>query len=450
MAVIYLRSTDGSDASDGSTWANAKATLAAALTAAGSGGTVYVSGSHAESDSGTTTMTLSGGTAASPIIVLCVDDTGDPEPPTVLATTASVTRTGAGVGSTVSFAGFGYMYGVQFDVTTGGSASAINWTSTTPWFWKHERCSFTISDTSSASRITAGVSGTGSDDQRTELVNCTLKFGHVSQGIVTRCPFIWSGSSSSVAGATVPTTLFLPPAASNCGFARITGVDLSAMGSGQNLVSVSGGNFSDFRFENCKLGSSVSISTGSVNGQGGTTVRIINCDSADTNYRYHKQTYQGTITHETTIVRTDGATDGTTPISRKMVTTANSKFFSPLEADPVLIWNETTGSAITATVEIITDNVTLTDAGAWIEVEYLGTSGFPLSLTISDRAANVLATPANQTSSSETWTTTGLSTPVKQKLSATFTPQEKGVVAIRVMLAAASTTMYFCPKPDIS
>ena len=35
MADIYLSSVDGSDSDDGSTWALAKATLAAALTAAG-------------------------------------------------------------------------------------------------------------------------------------------------------------------------------------------------------------------------------------------------------------------------------------------------------------------------------------------------------------------------------------------------------------------------------
>jgi hypothetical protein len=81
-----------------------------------------------------------------------------------------------------------------------------------------------------------------------------------------------------------------------------------------------------------------------------------------------------------------------------------------------------------------------------VEVEYLGTSGFPLSVTSSDRAATILATPANQTTSSETWTTTGLTTPVKQKLSVTFTPQEKGPIIARVYLAKASTTVYVCPE----
>ncbi len=70
MAVIYLRSTDGSDADNGSTWALAKATLAAALTAAGAGGTVYVSQVHAETQAGAMTLT-SPGTEASPVRVIC-------------------------------------------------------------------------------------------------------------------------------------------------------------------------------------------------------------------------------------------------------------------------------------------------------------------------------------------------------------------------------------------
>ena len=37
------------------------------------------------------------------------------------------------------------------------------------------------------------------------------------------------------------------------------------------------------------------------------------------------------------------------------------------------------------------------------------------------------ASAANQADSSETWTTTGLSAPVKQKIAVTFTPQEKGL-----------------------
>ena len=153
---------------------------------------------------------------------------------------------------------------------------------------------------------------------------------------------------------------------------------------------------------------------------------------------------------ETVIVRTGGASDGDTPISFEMVSSANTKFFHPLETPEMGRRQNSIGSAITVTVEVVTDGVTLTDADAWLEVQYLGTSGFPQGSMVSDRAADVLATPANQTTSSETWTTTGLAAPVKQKLAVTFTPQEKGMILAKVMLARPSTTMYVDPVLTVS
>ena len=115
------------------------------------------------------------------------------------------------------------------------------------------------------------------------------------------------------------------------------------------------------------------------------------------------------------------------------------------------VWNGPVGSAQTATVEIITDNVTLTDAEAWLEVEYLGTSGFPLGLFANDRVADpIFGTPANQATSTVDWTTTGLATPIKQKLGVAFTAQEKGLVRARVVVAKASTTVYYDPLITLS
>jgi hypothetical protein len=94
--------------------------------------------------------------------------------------------------------------------------------------------------------------------------------------------------------------------------------------------------------------------------------------------------------------------------------------------------------------------VTLTDAECWIEVQYLGTSGVPLGSFTSDAKADPLTAAANQTSSSETWTTTGLTTPIKQKLSVTFTPQEKGYIHAVIHLAKASISIYVVPKLTVA
>ena len=79
------------------------------------------------------------------------------------------------------------------------------------------------------------------------------------------------------------------------------------------------------------------------------------------------------LTEETTIVRTGGASDGTTPISWKIVTTANCNYSMPFECPPIAIWNDTTGSAVTATVEGIWGGGAVpNDDEVWLEVEYLG------------------------------------------------------------------------------
>jgi len=179
---------------------------------------------------------------------------------------------------------------------------------------------------------------------------------------------------------------------------------------------------------------------------------MINCDSGDTNYRLWVEDYCGSIKDETTIVRTGGASDGTTPISWKMEASSVAQFpLNILRSPEITVWNETTGSAKTLTIEIVHDSVTaLDDDEVFIEVQYLGTSGFPLVTDVDDAVANVLATPAAQTASTETWTTTGITNVNKQKLAVTVTPQEKGFFSVTVCLALASKIIYACPKVTVS
>ncbi len=444
---FYLRSTDGADVPGGLSWADAFATLAYAFTQMAAGETLFVSQNHAETQASSITAT-SPGTVANPCLVLCGNDAA--EPPTTLATTATVTTTG---NTNILIGGSLYVYGITFTAadTSGTGTSQIHLASTSinaTVVQIFDNCKLVLRGTSGGIPTIRMAASSGGTNSRSlvEFIDTNVQFDDVDDRIYPYINFNWRGGAIQ---NLAPTILFDPQNRA-LGNVEISGVDLSIMGSGKSLVDVSGPLTQSYCLSNCKLGSSVSLTTGAPVGPGGISVRVVNCDSADTNYRYQKAIYQGDITQETIIVRTGGASDGVTPISRKMVSSANPEFFSPLVSDPCIVRNETVGSSVTATIEVITDNVTLTDAEAWIEVEYLGTSGFPLSLFADDRAADILATPANQTSSSVAWTTTGLSTPLKQKLSVTFTPEEKGPIQVRVMLAKASTTMYFCPKVDIS
>lgn len=385
------------------------------------GDTVYLSNNHAETQSAAMTIT-SVGTAANPLSIICVNDGATP--PTARATTATVSTTGA---STITTGGMTYCYGVSF--SAGSGSSTASWVGGGSWFLKNSN--ITLNNTSASSIITASTGNAFA-----YYSNVVLAFGAVGQSLAINSTFIWRDTANAI-GGTVPTTLFTGGITGTC---FISGVDLSAAGSGKTLF---GAYFVPqiFYLCNCKLGASVVISATQSNI--GAIVEVINCDSADTNYRYAKQTFAGAVVQETTIVRSSGSSDGTTPISYKFATSANSKHYFPLYGPWINFWNDTTGSSITVKAEVVTDNVTLTDAEAWIEVEADLNGSFPISTTTTDQVADpIFGTPANQTTSAVTWTTTGLTTPVKQTLSVSITPQEKGPIRARVVLAKPSTTMY--------
>lgn len=438
MAVIYVRSTDGNDADNGTTWALAKATVAGALAIAAAGDTIYVSHVHAETQATPITWTISS-TEASPIAIICVNDGA--APPTALATTGTVSTTG---NNGITITGFANIYGLTITSGTNGNSNHLDLLTTSANGWlRFSNCVLALGGGTS-SLIRVGVGSSGNIGQLVEFYSTSVSFAGTGQQFTQRCGLRWLNTASAI-GGTVPTTLF---SFNDCrGIVLLRGVDLSAAGSGKSIFNAAVSTSTLVEMENCKLGSSVSITTGSNQGRGSLRVRMVNCDSADTNYRYLKSDYLGDVYSESVIAPTSGPTDGTTPMTQKMVSSANTKFYSPLESDELIVWNDTTGASKTVTIEVVTDGVTLTDAEAWVEVEYLGTSGFPISSLAFDRAADILATPANQTTSSISWTTTGLSSPVKQKLSTSFTPQEKGPLLIRVKLAKPSTTMYVSYVP---
>lgn len=447
MANIYVRSTDGDDADDGSTWALAKASLTGAAALTDAGNTIFVSDAHAYSTASNISITFDG-TIGSPVKVICGDDVA--EPPTAVTTTGSETSTAGTLTLTGPTAAGAYVYGMAFTsylLQYIGSAASGTFTL--------DNCAFSVTHPDSTTQgINFGTTGSHS----TGLVivkNSTVSLTTVGAGLATGTGNV---VLDNVTLLTAQTTFIKTVGvdARGGGVVLVTGCNLSAAAAACNLVGAANGGKVIFR--NCKLPASWTGSLlGSTPAGAGFRVSMYNCDSADTNYRLKIQDYAGTIDSETTIVRTGGASDGTTTLAWKMATRANASYpLVPLVSDEIVRWNNTVASAITATVEIVHDSQ---GAGTgsdfqndeiWLEVMYLGTSGVPLGSFISSAKANVLATAADITNSTETWTTTGLTTPVKQKLSVTFTPQEKGFIHAKVYLAKASKTVYVDPKITVS
>lgn len=421
-------------------WAAPHARLANAFAAnwGSAGDDFYLSHAHAETQNAASNTLTSPGTAASPCRILCASSAGSLPPVAAdLLTTATITTTGTG---SIFLAGFGYWYGVGFSAGTSSGTSNI-FVATNTGITFLDSCSLALVGTSASASITVS-----NGDRLTQLRNVTMAFGNAAQGIQLSGSMVWTATPGALVGGTMPTTLFY--FSNDSAMVRLRGVDLS--GTNNNLINLGVSSLADFLFENCKISGSATLTTGTVTDQTRLSVRLVACDSAAASNRYYFQNYMGIITQETTIVRTGGASDGTTPVSRKMVSSANSKFTFPLVSDPLVIWNDGT-SAVTVSVPVVTDGVTLTSADAWIEVQYLGSGSTPQASFASGAAATVLTTGSSWAlDSTSSWNTTGLSSPVKQTLSVSFTPAMKGPFQVRVHLARASTTLYFDPLARVA
>lgn len=501
MANIYVRFTDGNNADNGSTWALAKATLAGAAGIDAAGDTIYVSQAHAESTAGNVSVAIAG-TPATPSRILCGDDAA--APPTALATTATATTTSSG---TLSLSGSFYCYGITF--ISNEALTLVSDTGGTGCVQEYKNCSFQNTNTGSAGQINFG--GANNYTPRLKLTDCTLKYAATGNRSIV-CSATEINGGSILSGTTTPTYVFSFATDRTQGRLLVSGFDFSNLSSTMVLCNGAGAGIGTMVFRNCKLPASWTgtLITGTIPGPG-ARYEMHNCDSTDTNYRMWVEDYAGSIQSETTVVRTGGASDGTTTLSWKMVTSANAEFpVVPLVSPEGALWNDTTGSK-TLTVEVLHfaqgagTSGAIQDDEAWVEVMYLGASGVPLGAWITDCKADVLATAADQTTTTESWdgvaaaysaatnyvvgdiikpttpngavyqlttdagttsaeptwgTTDGGTTADaagrvwtrsnRQKLhTASFTANEKGVITWRVVCAKASKTLYVCPKAEL-
>lgn len=409
-------------------WAAAAARLLLIVGSwAANGDTTYVAQDHAETQ--TTTMTLTGGAVNAPMIVLCVNAAGSVPPVAAdLRDTATITSTNGGA-STMVLRMNAYIRGIAFSASAGVNACLLI-NDATSLRAVLENCQLIMGLNFSGCRMNFA--------QEVTLLNTKISFANASQQInLFGCTFKWKNTPTAIQG-TAPASIF-GGASTAVTQALLDGVDLSAITG--TLVGTVWFNRSTFNFINCKLNASVTIATAPITEDGPVTNLIIS-DSGANGYRQERYTYGGALTTEITFTRSGGASDGLTPISWKVVTNANASRYVPFETFQIAEWNSTTGSSVTATVEI-ESTATLTDAEVWMEVEYLGTSGFPVTSVVSMQSLP-LATPANLATSSVTWNG-ALGSAVKQYLQCSFTPQMAGLVRATVYVGKTSQTVYIDP-----
>lgn len=390
--------------------------------------TVWSSQSHAETQSTAISYTTNFGTLALPGKIICVNDAT--APPTATATTASISTTGA---TALTYTiGNEYTYGLNFNAGSAANTAALTTSGTVLTYGTFDSCTFKLNNSSASSTIL--LSNGGNEAACTTYISPTLIFGHASQTINSGVYTILGGTAAAT--GTVPTTLF--SASAKTFNAIVRDFDMSAITG--TVIAAGGVNTgSGISFQNCKIGSGATLSSG-VPVDALSRVSLVNTDSTGTNYRYFVLNGMGTTQQETTIVRTGSlATNGTTPISWSVVTTAAVSYYTPFISDEISIWNNTTGSLVTITLYLIS-NTTLNNDDLWAEAEYLGASTSPLGSTASSKRG-LMASAAALTSDSSTW---GGSTN-KYKIVLTGTTNLVGPLKVRFYVAKASSTIYVDP-----
>lgn len=444
MANFYVRSA-AAGAGTGADWANAFTTLTAALSGRAATDVIWVANDHSESTAGAVTLTC----PTTPGLQILGVNTNSTEPPTALnSTPAAIVAVGAS-NSELIVNGFAYINAITFNGGTNASSSCrvSLGVAATPHGLVLDNCALVLRTASSTAFMPFGsAASSSSDDVSVRLINTTLKFGNAGQSLTMRGGRMHFKNVTLDSSGSTPTTLITGANACN-GSLLWEDSDLSGEAF-TNLVNQSTFTSTyDITFRNCKLPASIVPVTGAHPGPGGLTLRMHNCDSADTHIRFEEDSYQGVLANKTGAwVRTGGATakDGTA--FSVFVFGVNANFFSPLRCIEFARYNNVIGSSQAAIVEILRDSVTnLTNANIWLELSYLGTSGVPQGTIGSDRAATIMTTPADHASSSVTWDTTGMANPKKQKLSVTFTAQEEGWLIGRVMVAINSSSIYVDP-----
>jgi hypothetical protein len=427
MANRYVRS-GATGTGTGADWTNAYTTLTTAIAASAAGDAFFVSDDHAETTGAALVLSFKG-TPAVPDKVLCVDHTVASPGTGDLKTGASTTTTGA---FNVNVNGSLFCYGIAFNCGTGTGGQLLILSGLSNNVQIYQSCAFNLVVTGAGGLIHTA-NGVFS---KVKWINCSASFGAVGQSISPRGGFFeWVDTATPITGTNIPTSLLTPTTLASF---KLEGVDFSSVTSGKSIIAFSNNSYVGM-IKECKLGAGT-ITSGTP-GWYPFRFDVIRCDSANTNYRNESYQYMGTGTTETTIVRTGGATDGTTGFSNKIVTTANSNWTTPYEMTPIAIWSDVVGSAKTITVEAIAGAV-LNNDEVWMDVEYMGSSTFPVASRSTTTKANILATGAANTTSSQTW---GGALTGKFKMAVTITPQQKGPITVYMKVAKASTTVYIDP-----
>ncbi len=397
------------------------------------GDNVYLANDHAETTSSAETINFASYGLATLNVISVSPAT---IPPTTGSAGASITTTGASGLNVWNSSCAVYCYGITFNVGTGSSAANMEWCfNQNGYYTVCDTCTFNLLTTATSYLLIGGSYGSC----YAEFRNCAFTFGAAGDYIAFNVGIFKLIGCTFAGSGTLPTTLFQFSAradvwATSCDFSNISGT----------LVGNTGNVSALFKASYCKLNASVTPASITAFG---SAVSFHDCDSGATNYEYKFYSLFGTVLTSTSVYRSGGFTDGTTPQSWQVAASSNVTVgvAAPFATEDMAVWNDNT-AATGATVHL-TSSVPLTNAQVWLEVDYLGASGSSLGTTTSSRVSSVIGTGAALTTDGSTWT--GAQTYV-YKITVPISPAQKGPVRARLYVAAETTAFYLDPMLTVA
>jgi len=437
MANIFVND-DGSNTSPYETWAKAATAMATAVTAAGSGDDIIIGSDHTETINSVLYTFATAGETRNRVISSTVGAGS-----AIVYNKADNAQVITNNVQNLGIAGHVDFYGIQFQ--SGNDFQMI----TTPSYITFDDSIIDVNGFNDDLALGQTSGGQVSIHLRNTDVRFSAATGDNSRRISNHgATFVWEGGAISWTN-TQPVKLF--DSMDRSLQIHLAGVDLSAITT--VLFDIADVADINTEFHQCLLNSGVALTTGTIGSQG-TRLLFSGCDDTTGNdlYRLDLIDFWGSTVHDDVIFRDSGASDGTTNISWKMISTANAaEFNAPTKSPPIYAWVDATGST-TFTVHLNWDNATdLDNDEVWLEIEFLEASADTDSAFADDRMADVTATPAAQATSTEAWTgTSGFTNENKQQLDVVVTVNRVGPVIARVCLAKPSTTIYADPKLEIA
>jgi hypothetical protein len=456
MADIYYCDSAGSNTAPYDTWAKAATSLAVL-----SGipwtfdDTVYVAPSH--NHTATAAITLTCPTTPGLKIICTADNTTTP--PTTLTTTQgdAVENVGA-ANAAYEIRGHAYFYGISFVGGTNANAACdiILGSGAVSTGLVFEKCRFVLSAASGGAIFQVGNTASAtSDDSLIRLIDCAVKFAAANTNGINNAWGRCIIENLNIEAGVDVTNLF-GPVANTAGTVLVENSDLTG-DTYTNLVNVAIGSTHHYTFRDCKIPniSGSTVANGTNPGPGGPTVKMHNCDHTDSHFRVSDHCYEGKVEYNLQNYRTAGAVhqDGT-PFSLQMTqTTTNPKLWSPLETPEIWIYNSQTGSSLTVDIQFMRDSATdFNNDELFMRLKYLTGTSVPLGSVASDRVADVLTTPAAQSSAGDSGWTETVANQNFNKLTKAITPTEPGWIIATVCLNSGTSgdSAYIDPYITVS